>query len=65
MFPNMLVKAVATFMAIGVASAHMELNWPYPLRSKYDPNTPQDLIDYSMTSPLNADGEFIVYKTMN
>jgi hypothetical protein len=56
MFPNTLVKAVAGFMAIGVASAHMELDWPYPLRSKFDPNTPQDMIDYSMTSPLNMDG---------
>ncbi|KAH8703317.1 putative endoglucanase [Talaromyces proteolyticus] len=61
----MLVKAVASFMAIGVASAHMELDWPYPLRSKFDPNTPENLIDYSMTSPLDADGSNFPCKGYN
>jgi hypothetical protein len=65
MFPNTLVKAVAGFMAISVASAHIELSWPYPLRSKFNPYTPQDLIDYDMINPLKANGEFVVYKTIN
>ena len=34
----------------------MELGWPYPFRDKANPNSPQAQIDYSMTSPLNADG---------
>lgn len=37
--------------------AHMELSWPYPLHSKFDPaNHGSDQIDWSMTSPLAADG---------
>ncbi|KAF9882676.1 hypothetical protein FE257_005650 [Aspergillus nanangensis] len=38
------------------AAAHMELSWPYPLRSRFDPQADQSTIDYSMTSPLLADG---------
>ncbi|WPH04096.1 Hypothetical protein R9X50_00698100 [Acrodontium crateriforme] len=39
------------------AVAHMELSWPYPLHSKFDPvNHGSDQIDWSMTSPLAADG---------
>jgi hypothetical protein len=52
----MIMKIVASLLAIGLVSAHMELEWPYPLRSKYDPNTPTSLIDYSMTDPLKTDG---------
>lgn len=36
--------------------AHLEMSWPYPLRSKLNPLTPESLIDYSMTSPLEASG---------
>lgn len=35
---------------------HMEMSWPYPLHSKYNKANSYDAIDYSMTSPLNADG---------
>lgn len=35
---------------------HMELRWPYPLRSKFNPNNTYLNIDYSMTSPLSGDG---------
>jgi len=34
----------------------MEISWPPPLRSKYNPYTPQADIDYNMMAPLNADG---------
>jgi hypothetical protein len=34
----------------------MEMSWPYPLRSKYNPANSYEIIDYSMTSPLNVDG---------
>lgn len=34
----------------------MEMSWPYPLHSKYDPANDYTNIDYSMTSPLVADG---------
>lgn len=64
MLPNNLVKAVVGFIIISVASAHIELSWPYPLRSKYNPDTPQDLIDYDMINPLHANGEFGIYKTV-
>lgn len=38
------------------ASSHMEMSWPYPLRSKFDPANSYQVIDYSMTAPLSADG---------
>ncbi|KAI6825924.1 hypothetical protein KC315_g13266 [Hortaea werneckii] len=38
------------------ALCHMEMSWPYPLHSKYNPNANYQTIDYSMTSPLDADG---------
>lgn len=38
------------------AMGHMEMSWPYPLRSKYNPANSYSIIDYSMTSPLAADG---------
>ncbi len=37
-------------------TAHMQLTYPPPLRSKSNPNTPTANIDYSMTSPLKTDG---------
>ncbi len=37
------------------AAAHMELLWPYPFRSTHNPQR-TDLVDYSMTNPLFADG---------
>lgn len=51
----MIMKCVIGLMTIGLASAHMELSWPYPLRSKFDPQS--TTIDYSMTDPLKTDGE--------
>ncbi|KAL4891403.1 hypothetical protein BDV59DRAFT_203580 [Aspergillus ambiguus] len=53
MILNILLSA---FLSSHLAMAHMELSWPYPLRSKFDPQASTSLIDYSMTSPLLADG---------
>ncbi|KAI5370832.1 hypothetical protein Slin15195_G017050 [Septoria linicola] len=36
--------------------AHMEMSWPWPLHSKYDPQNDYTTIDYSMTAPLSPDG---------
>lgn len=36
--------------------AHMQMSWPYPIRSKFDPETSSSLVDYSYTAPLMADG---------
>lgn len=52
----MLFKTVLGLLSAGLVTAHMEMSWPYPLRSKFDPNNNYSDIDYSMTSPLNADG---------
>ena len=38
------------------ALGHMEMSWPYPLHSKYNPANSYNIIDYSMTSPLLKDG---------
>ncbi|ROW02561.1 hypothetical protein VPNG_07861 [Cytospora leucostoma] len=47
--------ALAALMGT-TASAHMQMQVPAPLNSKFNPHTPFDAIDYSMTSPLLADG---------
>ncbi|KFY84680.1 hypothetical protein V500_09081 [Pseudogymnoascus sp. VKM F-4518 (FW-2643)] len=47
---------VTALLAAGPTMAHMELNSPYPLRSQFDPANDYTVIDYSMTSPLLADG---------
>ncbi|GAA5909254.1 hypothetical protein JCM5296_006108 [Sporobolomyces johnsonii] len=49
------VLALAAFGA-GLVQAHMQLQYPPPINSKYDPQTPQADIDYSMTSPLLPNG---------
>jgi hypothetical protein len=38
------------------ANAHMQMSWPYPLHSTFNPKTPESAKDYSMTSPLLTDG---------
>ncbi|CAC9889740.1 unnamed protein product [Aureobasidium pullulans] len=38
------------------ALGHMEMSWPYPLHSKYNPSNSYTVIDYSMTAPLFSDG---------
>ena len=44
------------FLLLPPALCHMEMSWPYPLHSKYNPANNYENVDYSMTSPLNADG---------
>lgn len=43
-------------LAFPPALCHMQMSWPYPLRSSYNPANSYQDIDYSMTSPLHADG---------
>ncbi|KAI9703745.1 MAG: hypothetical protein M1836_007515 [Candelina mexicana] len=45
-----------TFLFLTQGTAHMQLSWPPPLRSKFDPQTPSALIDYNMVAPLLPDG---------
>lgn len=46
----------SVLMAAVVVQAHMELSWPPPFRSKYNPHTSPGSADYSMTGPLSNDG---------
>ncbi|KAK0635990.1 putative endoglucanase, partial [Bombardia bombarda] len=48
--------AITLLILVSHAFAHMEISSPPPLRSKYNPNTNKDDIDYSMTSPLSNTG---------
>ncbi|KAH8816052.1 carbohydrate-binding module family 18 protein [Xylogone sp. PMI_703] len=41
---------------VSTASAHIAITWPLPFRASYNPNSDPSKIDYSITSPLNADG---------
>ncbi|KAF5989751.1 hypothetical protein FBULB1_596 [Fusarium bulbicola] len=60
-----LFNAFATALGLaGLALAHMEMTYPPPFKSKYNPYAGQD-IDYSMTSPLNADGSNFPCKGYN
>lgn len=43
-------------VALPPALCHVEMTWPAPLRSKHNPSTPENLIDYSMKAPLSASG---------
>jgi hypothetical protein len=53
---KMNVTLVITFLSIaGIAAAHMEMSWPYPLRSKFDPENDPSVTDYSITNLLNSD----------
>ncbi|KAL6807910.1 hypothetical protein GGI42DRAFT_319250 [Trichoderma sp. SZMC 28013] len=49
----MKVFTLASILGLAaMAQAHMELSWPYAFRSKFNPNVPEALKDYSMTNPL-------------
>lgn len=53
----MLAKTIfSSLLAAGFTAAHMQISWPYPLRSEFDPENSWDEIDYSMTNPLHQDG---------
>jgi hypothetical protein len=62
--PNMFSRTIlpsasalyTLFIALPPALCHVEMTWPYPLRSKYNPSTSENLIDYSMKAPLDASG---------
>ena len=59
MFSITLANASALYMlllALPPALCHVQMTWPAPLRSKYNPSTPNNLIDYSIASPLSASG---------
>lgn len=46
----------ALLASAAVTAAHMEMSWPPPFRSKYNPYSSPGAIDYTMTAPLLADG---------
>ncbi|EJT51965.1 hypothetical protein A1Q2_03172 [Trichosporon asahii var. asahii CBS 8904] len=54
----MIALSIASLAAVASlvvpANAHMEMTYPAPFRSKSNPHATE--IEYSMTSPLNADG---------
>jgi hypothetical protein len=60
MFSRTMLPSASTlytlFIALPPALGHVEMTWPYPLRSKHNPSTPENLIDYSMKAPLSASG---------
>lgn len=59
MFSITLQNASAFYtllIALPPALCHVQMTWPAPLRSKYNPSTPENLIDYSISSPLSASG---------
>ncbi|KAH0496783.1 hypothetical protein TgHK011_004129 [Trichoderma gracile] len=51
-----LLNIASLLSLVATAQAHMEVSWPPVFRSKYNPRVPGNLINYDMTSPLNADG---------
>ena len=54
MNPFTFLTAALGFQSL--ASAHMLLSYPPAFRYEGNPNVPQGSIDYSLTSPLEADG---------
>lgn len=55
-FKNFALLASAVLSFTTPALAHMQLAYPFPINSQQDPQTPDNLKDYSYTSPLAADG---------
>ncbi|PMD18838.1 carbohydrate-binding module family 18 protein [Hyaloscypha hepaticicola] len=49
-------KLFSILAFVAFAHAHMEMSFPPPFRSKYNPNVNSGSVDYSMTSPLSASG---------
>jgi hypothetical protein len=57
MYNTFTTGLVATLLAgAQIASAHIEMSFPPPFRSKYNPNADPGSIDYSMTAPLKDTG---------
>ena len=57
MAPSHVLKSLVALLSLGtLTAAHMEMSFPPPLKSKFNTNTASGQADYSMTSPLNADG---------
>ncbi|KAK4102568.1 lytic polysaccharide monooxygenase [Parathielavia hyrcaniae] len=58
MFSNGLTTGVLAAVLAGsqLAAAHMQITNPPPYRSKFNTNSNQGQIDYSMTAPLDASG---------
>ncbi|GAA6011743.1 hypothetical protein JCM11491_000736 [Sporobolomyces phaffii] len=65
--PASRLARLALALALGarIVSAHVELLFPPPINSKYDPQTIEANIDYSMTSPLADDGSNFPCKGYN
>ncbi|PSR77654.1 extracellular protein [Coniella lustricola] len=53
-----MTRTISALVALllGTASAHMQMEFPPPLNSKFNPNTPPSQMDYDMVSPLFKDG---------
>ena len=51
----LLLQAIFSSLPI-LTNAHMEMSWPYPIRSQLDPAVAEAHKDYSYTSPLLQDG---------
>ncbi|BGO98980.1 endoglucanase [Rhodotorula toruloides] len=54
-----------TLLAAGLATAHIEMMYPPPINSKYDPQTLEANKDYTMTAPLFPDGSNFPCKGYN
>lgn len=52
----MFATATLLLALLGTTSAHMEVQFPPPFKSKYNTNTPSADVDYNMVAPLSADG---------
>ncbi|KAF2721022.1 lytic polysaccharide monooxygenase, partial [Polychaeton citri CBS 116435] len=52
-------KVCALFVIVAKlppALCHIQMSWPYPLRSKDNPDRDASTVDYNMMAPLEADG---------
>ncbi|BGP28353.1 hypothetical protein JCM10296v2_000085 [Rhodotorula toruloides] len=54
-----------TLLAAGLATAHIEMMYPPPINSKFDPQTLEANKDYTMTAPLFPDGSNFPCKGYN
>lgn len=46
----------SVLLSCGLAAAHMQMSWPYPIRSPLDPQNRGSDKDYDMANPLSPSG---------
>jgi hypothetical protein len=53
---SVLLSSLSSVLLFQNAAAHVEMSQPFPMRSRLDPQVPENLKDYNLKSPLDPSG---------